>query len=533
MRLEENHNGVAVMRKPIIFAITLLCVFASRAPAAEKPNILLILVDDFGYGDSRVYNPDSKVPMPNLERLAERGMVFTDAHSTAATCAASRYSVLTGNYPWRGRKLGGTFRYNEPCQILENQETIGMLLQRAGYRTAILGKLHQGGHFASRENSGAFVYDKVDNDHEVINFTKRFRRGPLEYGFDYSFVFPNGIQGKPYSAFENDKLAGDPAHLKIWRRGQYGLSVIPKDGVGLSDYDSSRVGPHLTRKALAFIKRHHQENRRTGNDRPFFIHYCSQVLHAPCTPPRSLAGHAVRGTTFSHVTDMFVELDVALGLFLDALKENDVLTDTLILVTGDNGGWFYEPYLEHHHATNGELKGSKGTIWEGGHRVPLVAAWGDGTREGSPILPSSRNHQLIGGQDFYATFAELTGQPVKPEQGIDSWSFLPALLGEKTAAGRDHLIAQANQRSLSHVLNGDTYHTEGKAKPYKALREGPWKLIVNTVSGLPEGLYNLDTDLQERENLIAKPESACRVAAMMRRYEEILNSDRSTPACAS
>ena len=372
--------------------------FSPFTEGMEKPNILLILADDMGYGDSRVYNPDSRVPMPNLEKLAERGMVFTDAHSAAAVCATSRYSVLTGNYPWRGRKSGGTWGYNEPCQILEDQETTGSLLQRAGYRTAIFGKLHQGGHFFSKERPGEYVHGRIDNDHEVIDFSRQFLRGPLEYGFDYSFIFSTGIQGEPYAAFENDRLAGEPANLKIWKRGNYGLSVIPKDGVGLSDYDSTQAGPTLTQKALGFIGRHRKENRRSGQDRPFFIHYCTQVLHTPCTPPVSFAGNAVRGTTFSHVTDMPVELDVTLGLFVDALKEHGQLANTLIIVTSDNGGWFHDTYLKHQHATNGAWKGSKGTIWEGGHRVPFVAAWGNGTREGSPICPGSRNGQLIGGQ---------------------------------------------------------------------------------------------------------------------------------------
>ena len=520
------------MKRPTILAAAFFCVFTVSVFGGETPNILLILVDDMGYGDSRVYNPDSQVPMPNLEALAQRGMVFTDAHSAAGTCAPSRYSVLTGNYPWRGRKPGGTWRYNDPCQILDHQETIGTLLKKARYHTAIFGKLHQGGHFRGLATPDAFIHGKLEDDHEVIDFAERFRRGPLEYGFDHSFVLPNGIQGEPYAAFEDDKLAGDPVHLKIWRQGEYGLSVIPKDGVGLSDYDSSQVGPQLTREALAFIERHQEANRRGGDDRPFFIHYCSQVLHGPTTPPQSFAGHKIRGATFSHATDMFVELDVTLGLFVDALNKHGLLTDTLIIVTSDNGGWFYDAYLEHNHATNGALKGSKGTVWEGGHRVPFIAAWGDGTQTGSRVPPNSKNDQLIAGQDLYATFAELIGQPTEPDQGLDSWSFLPALLGEKPTSRRDHLIVQANQRGLTQVRKGKSIPRQGRAYQYKALREASWKLIVNATSASPEALYDLASDPQEEDNLITKPESAGRVAAMMKRYQGILQSERSTPAHA-
>ena len=193
------------MRGASSLVVLLICSVAM----AEKPNILLILVDEMGYGDSRVYNPDSKVPMPNLEALAERGMVFTDAHSAAGTCAPSRYSVLTGNYPWRGQKPGGTWWYNDPCQILEDQETTGDLL---GYNTAVFGKLHQGGHFPSRTNPGTFVYGKIDNDQDLIDFTKPFQRGLLDYGFHYSYVFPSGIQGEPMRPL---RITVSPANPRI------------------------------------------------------------------------------------------------------------------------------------------------------------------------------------------------------------------------------------------------------------------------------------------------------------------------------
>jgi arylsulfatase A-like enzyme len=185
------------MRRSTILAPALFLALAISTLGAESPNILLILVDDMGYGDSRIYNPRSQVPMPNLESLAERGMVFTDAHSAAGTCAPSRYSMLTGNYPWRGRKPGGTWRYNEPCQILDHQETLGTLLKKAGYQTAIFGKLHQGGHFASRAEPNAFVHDKVDNDHETIDFAERFRRVLWNTGSTIRASFQQGFKANP------------------------------------------------------------------------------------------------------------------------------------------------------------------------------------------------------------------------------------------------------------------------------------------------------------------------------------------------
>ena len=493
------------------------------------PNILLILLDDMGYGDCKVYNPESTIPMPNLEALATRGMVFTDAHSTAATCAPSRYSVLTGNYPWRGRKPGGTWRYNDPCQILHGQNTIGNLLKEAGYHTAIFGKLHMGGDFYSREYPGQFVHGKIEDDQTSIDFSLRFRNGPLDHGFDYSFILPSGIQYKPYAYFENDKLVDDPEKLIVHREGRYGDSVIKRDGFGSEDYDSTQAGPRLMEKAMDFIDTHHKENMRARKKRPFFIHYCSQVLHDPCTPPEKMAGKKVKGTTFAPPGDMLYEIDVSLGMFTKSLKERNLLDNTLVIVTSDNGGWIHHSYEQYNHRTNGALKGTKGTIWEGGHRVPLIAAWGDGSIIGSPVPPGSRSDQLVGGTDFFATFAELTEQRIEKEQGLDSSSFLPALLGREKHPGRNHLLVQANQKGLEDVYRGEKYRYDGKSRYYKAFRQGYWKLIVEVDADLPVALYNLKKDLQERNNLINNPEYKQRLKGMHINYNKILNSSRSTP----
>jgi arylsulfatase A len=506
----------------------LLSVFSTQlatAQTAELPNILIVFVDDMGYGDSRVYNPESTVPMPNLDRLAENGMVFTDAHSTSGVCAPTRYSMLTGNYPWRGRNENGTWSYNAECQILDGQKTIGDLAQPAGYETAIFGKQHLGGHFYSKENPDSFFHGRTTDDLQQIDFSRRFRMGPLDWGFDYSYVLLGGIQSEPYVFFENDLPVCDANELIMWQKGKYGYSSIPGTGPGMPDYNSTAVGPMMTRKALDFIDRHHQANVQKGTSRPFLMHYCTQVLHTPCTPPETFNGQKVRGSTFSPATDMLVEVDITLGLFVDALQSRNLLDNTLIIFTADNGGWIHTQYLEQGHSTSGSLRGMKGQIWEGGHRVPFIARWG------STIKAGSRSNQLIGVQDVFATLADIAGQTPDENQGLDSQSFLPELLRQSTGSSRDHMMMQARYFDADYkqqVVKQDSKNKHLLKEAY-ALRNDDWKLIIDKDSLTPVGLFNLEHDLGEQYNLIDKPEQKDRVQNMMQQYYAIRKSRRSTP----
>ncbi|TDJ46096.1 MAG: tandem-95 repeat protein, partial [Gammaproteobacteria bacterium] len=165
------------------------------------PNVLLIMVDDMGQGDAPIYNPGSAIPMPNLTALANAGIRFDNAHAAAAACSPTRYSLLTGNYPYRGRKPGGVWKSFDPnTMIIPGQQTLGHILQSANYRTGFIGKLHNGGAFW---NEAGTMYT---NDFADIDFTRNFDRGPTQFGFDYSFILPGGIGKGPFFYFENDRL---------------------------------------------------------------------------------------------------------------------------------------------------------------------------------------------------------------------------------------------------------------------------------------------------------------------------------------
>ena len=290
--------------------------------------------------------------------------------------------------------------------------------------------------------------------------------------------------------------------------------MIPTKGFGFKQWDSSTAGPDLIREATGFIDRHVEAD--TG--KPFFMHYCTESCHVPHTPPKTLAGKAVRGTAGDAHLDMLVEADIQLGMLVDHLRLHGLLENTLIIFTSDNGGLARgkpgHKLLGHN--SNAPLRGSKATIWEGGHRVPLIAHWGNGTRAGSTVTPAATSSALVGLQDIFATLAELTGQTLQTEQGLDSQSFLPVLLQQNPTHLRHELLVQAN--------DGDGWGQ----RLAKGLRKDQWKLIA-TKDRKPFHLYNLKEDVAEEHDLIDSEEQKSRIATMLRSLNSILDSDRSTP----
>ncbi len=490
------------MKKTVqLLGVAVALLAATHSSMAGKPNVVVVFVDDMGYGDSRVYNPNSQISMPHFERLASQGIMFTDAHSSTAVCAPSRYSILTGNYPWRGRSTLGTWGFNEEPQILKGQRTLGNLMQDAGYRTGMFGKLHLGGCYPRKGTTNEWILGTdTQTSHgreerwQEIDFSRRFRMGPLDWGFDYSYVLPSGIQHEPYAFFENDRLVCDPTDLVLWPAGQKGNDTwFSNEGIGAPDWTTSAAGPKLTEKAVAFMTR--------TDEKPFFVHYCSQALHEPWYPPMEYRGRKIRGQTASWQTDMLLELDQTLGAFIEALDESGKLDNTLFIITSDNGGWPFPDTIKNGHNPNEGLRGRKGDAWEAGHRVPFIASWGGGIHPELPIPAGTSSTQLVGIQDIYATLAELTGQAVQDGQAVDSLSFLPALRGKPSSR-------------LTMVMQGGDLHDYRRC-----VRENNWKLMV-TSTGEPEMLFDLDKDLLETNNLINQPEQQARIQRMLRIYAE-------------
>ena len=505
-----------MFRKPIHFLLIFLFLEVANGQVefSVPPNIIIFLMDDMGIGDCRAYNKGSKVHLPNLEKLAKEGIRFTDAHAPAAVCAPTRYSILTGNYPWRGRNPNGTWLFNMPSQVLPGQQTIGQLFKKAGYHTAFLGKVHLGGKVFSKSTGKPKL--SMKGGFQDFDFSRKVEDSPASLGFDYAYELPQGIQGSPYIALENGILVGEESKLREWKAGQYGDSVIEADGFGSPSWDSSKFGPILTQKALSFISKHFSENQSNGIRKPFFMHYSSQSCHVPHTPPEQLDGEKIKGVSPDAHLDMIVEADVTLGKIISRLKSAGELENTLIIFTSDNGGLSrgsFGKYREDHNSNEG-FRGSKAQVYEGGHRVPFIARWGNGNKD-SPISAGSHSDALIGLQDLYATFAELLKQPMGLRDGLDSQSFLGSLVGEKIVPGRTSLLIQAN--------NGKSHGQQSK----KAVRESNWKLIT-TKELKPIELYDLSNDPLESKNRIAEDAQISRVRRMAFELKRMINSSRST-----
>lgn len=478
--------------------IALLAAAASLASGCgpadrEPPNIVFILADDMGYGDPGSYNPASKIPTPNIDRLAAEGLSFSDAHTPSAVCSPTRYGVLTGRYAWRTRLQSGVLWGYSPLLIDEGRLTVASLLGRHGYRTAAVGKWHLG------LGSG-----------EQTDYARLLRPGPNAVGFDYFFGTPASLDMTPYVYVENEEVVAlptDSIDASTMRRS--GGNGFWRGGAIAPGFRHIDVLPTLTDRAVAFI----EGQERSG--RPFFLYLALTAPHTPWLPTADFVGRSGAGP----YGDFVAQVDAAIGAVLDALARTGFDDKTLVFVTSDNGAhWLASDIQEYGHRANGTLRGQKADIWEGGHRVPLIARWP------GRIAAGSSSDETISLTDLLATVADIVDATLPPDAGEDSYSLLPVLLGEGTES-------PLREATVHHSLNG-----------MFAIRQGPWKLIegrgsggfseprsLEPAPGEPAGqLYNLEDDPGEVVNLYAeRPDIVTRLRALLRQYRE---AGRSVPA---
>ncbi|TWT47076.1 Arylsulfatase [Thalassoglobus neptunius] len=489
--------------------VTAVVLFASvQVRAAEsiptKPNIVFILADDMGYGDVQVLNPESKIPTPNLNRLAEQGMTFTDAHTPSAVCTPTRYGTLAGRYCWRTKLKRGVLNgYGTPL-ISPDRTTVADFLKSQGYTTGAVGKWHLGLGFA-----------KEGKD---FDFAKPVSDGPHTHGFKESHVIPASLDFPPYVFIENGVITEFPG---ITQPAQKFPRFLRK-GERSDDFVMEEVLDHLLERATSFVSDH------ADDESPFFLYFPLTAPHKPVWPHPKYVGK----TELGPYGDFVHQVDDIVGQFLKNLDEAGVADETLVIYTSDNGSFMYryedgrpdhldqesvQGYRPEHHTANGKLRGTKADIWEAGHRVPFFVRWPEVVRAGStcdtPICLT----------DFFATVADITDATLEDDTAPDSFSFLECLQEEDLSSPRAPII--------NHSVNG-TF----------AIRDGEWKLVLSDGSGgreAPKGkpfqkpyqLYNLKSDLGETENVIDKhPEIAERLE---RQCEEIRNSGRSRIAGVS
>lgn len=497
------------MKHVIVFLSTALGIFCGSADAADsgtKPNILVILADDLGYGDLGCYNPRSKIPTPNLDRLAAAGIRFTDAHSPSSVCSPTRYALLTGRYAWRTRLQRGVLGPWSPPLIARDRLTVASLLKQQGYATGCIGKWHLGWEWPTKD--GKPPSNGLDNLSNV-DFTKPIANGPTTRGFD--FYFGTDVPNYPPFCFiENDRTVGIPT-----------VPFGPRKGVALPDWDWVNVLPELAKQAVRFVA----DRAKTGQT--FFLYLPLTSPHYPVVPAPEFKGKSGAGD----YGDFVFQTDWTVGQVLDALQRSGVAENTLVIFTSDNGPEIsnevhpgaYDRIQQYGHASMGPLRGAKRDAWEGGHRVPFLARWP------GKIKPGSISDETICHVDLMATVAALLDVKLPDDAGVDSYNLLPALLGEK-------LAQPIREATVHHAASGKF-----------AIRKQDW-VLVEAPSGddngrlgepdwfkkdrgyathnQPAELFNLRQDLSQRRNEYADQEVVRELRPLLRRY---VADGRSTP----
>ena len=445
--------------RPLLLIFSSFCLWhSSFAAATTRPNIIFLMCDDLGYGDVHCLNPEhGKIATPGADRLAAQGMIFTDAHSGSSVCTPTRYGVMTGRYSWRTKLQSGVVEGFAPSLIAADRPTVASFLKSVGYHTAIIGKWHLNFEYLDPQSSKA--YKAKDFDTPPVG--AKIPDGPITRGFDFYHGFHHARDME--AIIEND-------------------TVVEHDEV-------VHMLPRLRRKAVEFI------DSRKGKEEPFFLYLPLGSPHTPIVPAPEWKGKSGLGD----YGDFVMQTDDVAVAVAEALERNGMTENTLVIFTSDNGcskAAGIDKLARQGHQVSANLRGSKADIWDGGHRIPFIVRWP------GQVAAGSTSDQLICLLDFFATAAEIIGQPVPAGSCEDSVSFLPALKGRPIVSTRHGVI--------HHSISG-----------HFAYRQGPWKLALAKGSGgwssptekqMPAGspkgqLYDMQNDIGETTNLFeTKPE---------------------------
>jgi len=458
----------------------------------KTPNVLVIVAEDVGIGDYECYNDKTDIPSPNIAKIAKNGVMFTNAHATAALCAPARYSLLTGNYPRRQQGgVGGKWGFDVPSAIAPGQQTIANLLKLCGYRTAIIGKTGIGG----------FLYEKTIDGKS--DFNRPMLDGPNTWGFDYSLAVPRGHQWLPFMFVENGIPTCNPEKLL---RGEEAFKLFHEfdcrnggesKGMDYADpkFNPKEIGETLLCGAEKFLD-------ITDNALPFFMHFCCDGAHTPHHPPDFVRGNKIKGSTgVNSRADMVHETDILVGELMTILESRNLLHNTIVCVTSDHGA----PPREKN--ANGNLRGGKNNIFQGGTRVPLIISYP------TKIAKNAIRNDLVCAMDIVPTVLELAEVNIPRDQCLDAKSLAPLVL----SSGNGMPIRKTLRIDSATVIVKNEPNIKGDA-----VYDGCWKLIFR--KDLPVQLYNLNHDPSERTNLINDPLQKGRVALMTILREKLMSS---------
>ncbi|QTN31048.1 arylsulfatase [Akkermansiaceae bacterium] len=499
------------MNLHIALTTTLLSTLSPALQAAPHPNILLILADDLGYGDVSCYNPESKVPTPNLDRLAAGGLKFTDAHSPSTVCTPSRYSIMTGRMAFRIPYRGVFTGAGGPCLIEEGRPTLPGILREHGYRTALFGKWHIGLTFY--DSDGKPIRKDGLEPVRRIDYARPISDGPTKRGFDEFF----GTASCPttdwlYAYIDGDRIPLPPTKLlDPTSVPKHEWSFDCRQGLIAPNFDLEEVDEVFLEKSVAFLERH----RREAPDKPFFLMHSAQAVHLPSFPAEKYKGTTQAGPH----GDFIAQFDSNVGTLMETLDRLGIAENTLVIVTSDNGpevGTVLNMRELHGHDGARPWRGLKRDNWEGGHRVPFIARW-------PAVSPAGKTcAATICLTDIFATAVEITGHKAIQASGEDSASILPLLEGGAEPV-RDFTIHQTWTLELA-IRRGDWKYLDHKGSGGNNYERSPdlGKLILPDIApDAPGQLYNLAEDPGETTNLAAKfPEKAAELKKLLEKARE-------------
>lgn len=481
------------MRRNIFLIIAFL--FAINLYGQQsKPNIVVIYVDDLGYGDLGCYGAKS-IPTPNVDKLAKEGMLFTDAHCSAATCTPSRYSLLTGSYAFR---KNASVLPGDASLIIDTQTpTLPSMLKKNGYNTAVVGKWHLG---------------LGDGN---LNWNDKIAPGPLEIGFDYSYLIPATGDRVPCVMVENHNVVGldeedpievsykkkigndptgleNPELLRCLADEQHAKTIV--NGVSRIGYmtggNSARwrdetVPYQMLHKAYQFIN--------NNKENPFFLYFSFHDIHVPRLPDTRFQGSTKLGPR----GDVIVQMDYITGELVKYLEKLGLDKNTLIVFSSDNGPVLNDGYADNarlllgNHKPAGPYRGGKYSAFEAGTRMPTITYW-------PGVIKPGKSNALLSQVDLYASIASLIGHKLEEKEAPDSYNMIDAYLG-KSKSGREFLLEESYTLSIRN----------GKYKYIRAVDKVGHRWIINT-KGIESGLsnqpqlYDLSTDVYEQNNIASE-----------------------------
>ena len=494
--MQQNQSHGKTKRLLFSFCGVVLLGISASAKEHAKPNIIFILADDLGYGDVSALNGNSKIETTNIDRLAQQGVVFTDAHSSSAVCSPTRYGILTGRYNWRSTLKKGVLNGYSQALIPHERRTIASVLKEEHYQTACIGKWHLG-----------WDWNNIEKGKDSINYSKPIQNGPTTLGFDYFYGISGSLDMDPYVYVENNRPTALPdrttqnSGMKMWRKGPTA-----------SDFDHEQTLPNLIDRAEKYI------GSKSQDKDPFFLYLALSAPHTPILPIKEFQGKS----GLNPYGDFVLMVDAMVGRVMTALDKAGIASNTILVFTSDNGcspAANFDELMAKGHNPSYIYRGHKADLFDGGHRIPCIVRWP------AKVKPH-KVEQTICLTDFFATFSALTDYRLKDNEGEDSYNILPLMLNNNPRK----IIREA---TVHHSINGDF-----------TIRKGEWKLLFSPGSGgwsyprpgkddqviatLPSvQLYNLNSDPGEIKNLYAEyPAIVSELKALMIKY---IKDGRSTP----